>query len=104
MVRRSIVTDIDRTMIAIFGFFIVKDVLVERSTSERVANYEEVVEKTLEKTSKMQQEVLSNEEVTAQHLRFTIRSGYGHFVGVHGVQVMGSTASGRSPVALRKAR
>ena len=85
-----------------FFFWLVKEILVERSTSERVANYEEVVEKTLEKSGNIQHEVLSNEEVTAQHLRFTIRSGYGHFVGVHTVQVMGSTASGRSPVTLRK--
>ena len=78
-----------------------KDVLVERSTTERVANYEEVAEKTL--TANNEQvihEDISNEEVTAQHLRFTIKTGHDHFVGVFSVQVMGDLASGRSPSTL----
>ena len=45
----------------------------------------------------MTEEVLSSEEVTAQHLKFIIKSGYDHFVGVFAVEVMGSLASGRSP-------
>ena len=78
-----------------------KDVLVERSTTERVANYEEVAEKTL--TANNEQvihEDISNEEVTAQHLRFPIKTGHDHFVGVFSVQVMGDLASGRSPSTL----
>ena len=78
----------------------VKDVLVERSTTERVANYEEVAEKTLAASEAMVEEVLSNEEVTAQHLKFTIKSGFHNFVGVFAVEVMGNLASGRSPSTL----
>ena len=74
--------------------------IVERSTSERIANYEEIAEKTLPNTS--QEEMLSNEEMTAQHLKFTIKSGYDHFIGVSSVEVMGSLASGRSPTMMRK--
>ena len=80
-----------------------KDVLVERSTTERVANYEEVAEKTLTAKPANEQvihEDISNEEVTAQHLRFTIKTGHDHFVGVFSVQVMGDLASGRSPSTL----
>ena len=77
-----------------------KDVLVERSTTERVANYEEVAEKTLTVNEQVIHEDISNEEVTAQHLRFTIKTGHDHFVGVFSVQVMGDLASGRSPSTL----
>ena len=52
--------------------------------------------------SKAVEEVLSNEEITAKHLRFMIKSGYDHFVAVHSVEVMGALASGRSPTVLRK--
>lgn len=82
--------------------FTVKDILVERSTTERVANYEEVAEKTLKKSNSIVEEILSNEEVTAQHLKFTIKSGYEDFVGVFNVEVMGILASGRSPTMMRK--
>jgi hypothetical protein len=75
---------------------------VERSTSERIANYEEVVEKTLSKSDIALEEVLTNEEVTAQHLKFSFKSGFDHFIGVFNVQIMGSTASGRSPTVMRK--
>ena len=44
--------------------------MVERSTTERIANYEEIAEKTLPNNS--QEQILSNEEMTAQHLKFTI--------------------------------
>ena len=80
----------------------VKDILVERSTTERVANYEEVAEKTLKKSNSIVEEILSNEEVTAQHLKFTIKSGYEDFVGIFSVEVMGNLASGRSPTMMRK--
>ena len=82
--------------------FTVKDILVERSTTERVANYEEVAEKTLNKSDRIVEEILSNEEVTAQHLKFTIKSGYEDFVGIFSVEVMGNLASGRSPTMMRK--
>ena len=75
---------------------------MERSTTERVANYEEISEKTLEKSESMLEEVLSNEEVTASHLKFTIKSGYDNFIGIFNVEVMGNLASGRSPTMIRK--
>ena len=75
---------------------------MERSTTERVANYEEVAEKTLKKSNSIVEEILSNEEVTAQHLKFTIKSGYEDFVGIFSVEVMGNLASGRSPTMMRK--
>ena len=84
----------------VISFFSVKDVIVERSTTERIANYEEISEKTLPNTS--EEQMLSNEEMTAQHLKFTIKSGYDHFIGVSSVEVMGSLASGRSPTMMRK--
>ena len=80
--------------------YVVKDVMVERSTTERIANYEEIAEKTLPNNS--QEQILSNEEMTAQHLKFTIKSGYDHFIGVSSVEVMGSLASGRSPTTISR--
>ncbi len=78
--------------------------IIERSTTERIANYEEISEKTLPHSpNKKVEEVISNEEITAQHLRFTIKSGYEPFVGIFSVEVMGSLASGRSPTMMRKA-
>ena len=74
--------------------------MVERSTTERIANYEEIAEKTLPNNS--QEQMLSNEEMTAQHLKFTIKSGYDHFIGVSSVEVMGSLASGRSPTTISR--
>ena len=50
----------------------------------------------------MFEEMLSNEEMTAQHLKFTIKSGYDHFIGVSSVEVMGSLASGRSPTTISR--
>ena len=76
---------------------------MERSTTERIANLEEIAEKTLPKSDKKIEEILSNEEITAQHLKFTFKSGYSPFIGIFSVEVMGTLASGRSPTILRKA-
>ena len=46
--------------------------------------------------------MLSNEEMTAQHLKFTIKSGYDHFVSIFDVEIMGNFASGQSPTMIRK--
>ena len=81
---------------------LVKDILVERSTTERVANYEEISEKRWDKSENVLEEVLSNEEVTASHLKFTIKSGYDNFIGIFNVEVMGNLAGGRSPTMIRK--
>ena len=75
---------------------------MERSNSAQMTNFEEVVEKTLVQSDKVLEEQLSNEEMTAQHLKFTIRSGYDHFVGVFSVEIMGNLASGQSPTMIRK--
>ena len=76
---------------------------MERSNSAQMINFEEVVEKTLVQSDKVLEEQLSNEEMTAQHLKFTIRSGYDHFVGVFSVEIMGNLASGQSPTMIRRA-
>ena len=77
---------------------------MERSNSPRMDNFEEVVEKTLPKSEKVTEEFLSNEEMTAQHLKFTVKSGYDHFVGIFNVEVLGNLASGQSPTMMRKTR
>ena len=76
---------------------------MERSNSAQMTNFEEVVEKTLVHSDNILEEQLSNEEMTAQHLKFTIRSGYDHFVGVFSVEIMGNLASGQSPTMIRRA-
>ena len=79
-----------------------KEILVERSSSIKLENFEEVVEKTLPKSDQTVAELLSNEELTAHHLKITIKSGYDQFVSIFDVEIMGNLASGQSPTMIRK--
>ncbi|XP_056149674.1 intraflagellar transport protein 25 homolog [Lampris incognitus] len=66
----------------------VKDLKIEKNTSDTVSNFECIAEKEFEHTEGQRQSLnFSLNETSATHLRFIIASGYDHFVSVHRVSV-----------------
>lgn len=69
----------------------VKQIVVERSVQNEPVDFEPIAEKELEGTAGQQQfEEFSTSGATAQHLRFTIKSGHDHFLAIHKISVDGT--------------
>ncbi|XP_043941403.1 intraflagellar transport protein 25 homolog isoform X1 [Protopterus annectens] len=67
---------------------------IEKSASTEVANFEKCTEKELQHVEgQLQTEEFALSQIRATHLRFTIKSGFDHFVSVHRVMVEGSASN-----------
>ncbi|XP_069944756.1 uncharacterized protein [Cherax quadricarinatus] len=73
----------------------VRKVSVARSIKTQPTDFEEVVQTELpHDEGKLQNSVLSSDQITAAHLRITIVEGHDHFCSVHKVSVAGSVGQG----------
>ncbi|XP_069973473.1 intraflagellar transport protein 25 homolog [Penaeus vannamei] len=74
-----------------FTAYNIRKVKLARSIKSQPTDFEDVLEEELKHAEgKLQSTVLSPEQISAAHLRFTIMEGHGHFCSVHKLSVAGS--------------
>ncbi|XP_076355481.1 intraflagellar transport protein 25 homolog isoform X1 [Tachypleus tridentatus] len=81
-------SSVDSVIISCYN---VKEIRLEKSTSNEPVEFEKVGQKELTASSgSLQKDTIHSESFEAKYLRFVITSGYDHFCAVYKIQVSGT--------------